>query len=115
MNNGNYHLHTPNSIGQALHKERTRKAWTLKNLAEKSGLSVSYLSDLERNKSTPSIETLGKLAEAMGQRLELVWRETGEDLIPLTPAETELVYAVRDGDLRGAIALLYALTEKETK
>lgn len=112
MNTNGYRLHTPDSIGKALRKERTRKGWTLKAVAEKVGLSVSYLSDLERDRSTPTIETLGKLAKAMNQRLEIIWRETGEELMPLNSVEIELIYAVRDRDFRAILALVYALTEK---
>jgi len=107
------HLHTPQNVGQALRLERTKHHWTLKEVADKAGISVSYLSDLERSKTLPTLDTLGALAKAMGQTFTLVWREPGEEFMPLSPVEIELIYAVRDGDLRSALAMLYALTERK--
>lgn len=43
---------------------RLRKGWTLEELAQRSGLTKSYLSKIERGRSTPSIATALKLAEA---------------------------------------------------
>jgi transcriptional regulator with XRE-family HTH domain len=37
---------------------------TLKDLAAQSGLSISYLSDIERGRTTPSINTIESLAKA---------------------------------------------------
>jgi len=38
---------------------------TLKALAERTGLSVSYLSDIERGRTTPSLSTLEALATSL--------------------------------------------------
>ena len=40
--------------------------YTLKGMAEVTGLSVAYLSDLERGKSEPSLKTLVKIASVYG-------------------------------------------------
>lgn len=45
-----------------LREERNLK---LKELAEKSGISVSFISDIEHDRRNPSIETLKKLAKAL--------------------------------------------------
>ncbi len=42
---------------------RTVKGQTLADVATGTGLSISYLSDLERGRTNPSIETLEKIAE----------------------------------------------------
>lgn len=44
---------------------RTNKDLTLKGVAERSGLSVSYLSDIERGRTTPTLNTLEALADAL--------------------------------------------------
>lgn len=41
---------------------RTVKGQTLADVATGTGLSISYLSDLERGRTNPSIETLEKIA-----------------------------------------------------
>lgn len=43
---------------------RNRRNWSQADLAEKSGLSVVYLSDIERGNKWPYLDTLVKLAEA---------------------------------------------------
>lgn len=52
-------------IGITLKKIRKSKSLTLKMLAEKSGLSISYISDIERNRTNPSLERLNDLSQAL--------------------------------------------------
>ncbi|MDR2482932.1 MAG: helix-turn-helix transcriptional regulator [Treponema sp.] len=44
---------------------RKRRNWSQADLAEKSGLSIVYLSDIERGNKWPYLDTLVKLAEAL--------------------------------------------------
>lgn len=44
---------------------RANKDLTLKEVAERSGLSVSYLSDIERGRTTPTLNTLELIADAL--------------------------------------------------
>lgn len=44
---------------------RTYNDLTLKAVAERSGLSVSYLSDIERGRTTPTLNTLEVIANAL--------------------------------------------------
>lgn len=44
---------------------RTINDLTLKGVAERSGLSVSYLSDIERGRTTPTLNTLEAIADAL--------------------------------------------------
>jgi len=48
-----------------LKEVRIARDLTLKALAEQTGLSVSYLSDIERGRTNPSLGTLGALAVAL--------------------------------------------------
>ncbi|MFZ7120701.1 MAG: helix-turn-helix domain-containing protein [Eubacteriaceae bacterium] len=52
-------------IGIMLKKIRKSRSLTLKMLAEKSGLSISYISDIERNRANPSLERLNDLSQAL--------------------------------------------------
>ncbi len=60
-------------------RKSTRKL-TLSEVAEKTGFSVSFLSDLERGQTRPSLETLEKLSKfykvSMNELLETVSKET---------------------------------------
>jgi transcriptional regulator with XRE-family HTH domain len=51
-------------LGKNLKLYRKRRNWSQADLAEKSGLSVVYLSDIERGNKWPYLDTLVKLAEA---------------------------------------------------
>jgi transcriptional regulator with XRE-family HTH domain len=51
-------------LGRNLKLYRSRRNWSQADLAEKSGLSVVYLSDIERGNKWPYLDTLVKLAEA---------------------------------------------------
>lgn len=45
---------------------RAKKNLSQKALAERSGVSVSYISMLERGQRSPPLETIEKLARALG-------------------------------------------------
>ncbi|WP_027092105.1 helix-turn-helix domain-containing protein [Cohnella thermotolerans] len=45
---------------------RTQRNLTLKDLSEKTGLSISFLSQVERGESSLAITSLQKIAEALG-------------------------------------------------
>lgn len=53
-------------LGRQIRLSRTQKAWTLKDLSEASGISVSQLSSIERGAHLPSVESLLGIALAMG-------------------------------------------------
>jgi transcriptional regulator with XRE-family HTH domain len=56
---------TDATLGSRIRARRQRHGWTLKDLANKTGLSVPYLSDIERSNGNPTLETLTTLATAM--------------------------------------------------
>ncbi|MBS0191559.1 MAG: response regulator [Phycisphaerales bacterium] len=52
-------------LGKHIRLARTEKAWTLKELSDASGVSVSQLSSIERGTHLPSLESLLAIAGAM--------------------------------------------------
>lgn len=48
---------------------------TLEQVSERTGLSVSFLSDIERGRSQPSLDTLEKLAECYQTNLAALFTE----------------------------------------
>ena len=52
-------------IGKRLHKRRTELQLTLRDLASKTDLTSSFLSQLERGLTNPSLKTLQKLTVAL--------------------------------------------------
>lgn len=53
------------NIGDRLRKLRKSKSMTLRQIAERTGLSISFLSQLEHSKSSITIESLMKVSEAL--------------------------------------------------
>ncbi|BBX62128.1 MerR family transcriptional regulator [Mycobacterium saskatchewanense] len=58
-----------NAIGQRIRELRGEAGWSLRDLANGSGLAVSTINSLERGQSMPSVGTLHKLARAFGMTL----------------------------------------------
>jgi len=53
------------NIGRLIYELRRGKKLTLKQISEKTGLSISFISQVERSKSSITIESLTKIAEAL--------------------------------------------------
>ncbi|MGE4274073.1 MAG: helix-turn-helix domain-containing protein [Desulfitobacterium sp.] len=52
-------------IGEKLKKLRNDKGLTLRELSEITGVSISFISDIENNRRNPSVEYLQKLAHGL--------------------------------------------------
>jgi CheY-like chemotaxis protein/DNA-binding XRE family transcriptional regulator len=55
-------------MGRHIRLARTQRGWTLKDLSETSGISVSQLSSIERGSHLPSIESLLAVAGALERK-----------------------------------------------
>lgn len=53
-------------LGRQIRMARLEREWTLKDLSESSGVSVSQLSSIERGAHLPSLESLLAVATALG-------------------------------------------------
>ena len=60
------HADVPFTFGEQLRQIRRGDGLTLKQLSGLSGLSISFLSDLERNRTSPSTTSIQKIASALG-------------------------------------------------
>ncbi len=57
------------NLGAKIREQRLKRSLTLKQLAEKTDLSVSFLSEIERSLAQPSMASLRKIAQAFGTSL----------------------------------------------
>ena len=53
-------------IGDEIRKERTRLGWSQEELAAKAGIHRTYISLLERNKKSPTLDTYRRICKALG-------------------------------------------------
>lgn len=65
----------PYHFGEKLRTVREKKGYTLKVVAQKAGVSESLVSQIERNKVSPAIDTLLNLADVLDINLEFLFDE----------------------------------------
>lgn len=56
----------PRTIGEQVRQLRRAKALPLKDLAERIGMSIGYVSQVERGRSVLTVEVLMRISEALG-------------------------------------------------
>ena len=66
-----------NSIGSKIKELRTSNKYTLKDLSEKTGLSVGFLSQVERGISSIAIDSLAKIIKVFDMELSDFFERTG--------------------------------------
>jgi transcriptional regulator with XRE-family HTH domain len=76
------------TIGGRVKHLRSLKNWTLQELFERSGVSKSYLSELENGKSSPTATVLQQIADAFNVPVTMFYENT--DLVPIQNYESQL-------------------------
>jgi transcriptional regulator with XRE-family HTH domain len=95
------------TIGQRLRARRVELGRTLAAVAEQAGLSLPYVSNLERGRGNPTLEALGALAGALNLPLASLLGESGpkEPLeVVLASAPPSLVQFSRSQDFQETVA-----------
>lgn len=80
------------NIGLIIKSLRKEKKYTLKDLSQKAGISISFLSDIENGRSNPSIERLKDIAEALDTPIAFFLGDN-EASITFTKMAPELKYS----------------------
>jgi len=65
-------------IGIRIKNLRSSQRVTLKDLAKKTGLTTSFLSQLERDLTSPSVKSLEKIAEALNTKVSYFFFDKAE-------------------------------------
>jgi transcriptional regulator with XRE-family HTH domain len=76
------------NVGERIKALRTERGMTLAELSEKANLSISYLSQIERDKTTPSLSTLTGIARAFNVGLRYFF-ETKTEAAHIVYADEE--------------------------
>ncbi|MBZ4661987.1 MAG: Cupin 2, conserved barrel domain protein [Thermotoga sp.] len=84
-------------IGEKLRKLRLSKGLTQEELAERTDLSRSFISQLESDKTSPSIDTLERILEALGTDLKHFFSDVEEERVVFKKEERVPVYDEPEG------------------
>lgn len=76
-------------IAARLLAERTGRAWSLEQLAERSGVSRAMISKIERGESSPTAAVLGRLSAALGLTLSQLLARAEQGTIRLLNRQAE--------------------------
>lgn len=89
------------SLAQRIRHLRELKQWTQQQLAEKAGISRSYVSELERGTREPTVGILKGIADAFLVPVDMFFEETSllpvEDLGHALPADVREFLRAQDG------------------
>ncbi len=96
-------------IGDKLRRLRLQRALTQEELADRCELSKSFISLLERDLTSPSLDTLSDLLETLGTDLPTFFREKDEKLV----FSSEDIFVKEDPEgLKGMIRWLIPSAQK---
>lgn len=99
------------SIGNLLRETRKNKGYTLKELSVKSGVSLSFISDIENGRRTPSAEKAKKLAEALEIDVTMLLDEDVAAMIKEVKKDAE---GISDPNIRAIARAGKNLTPEQT-
>ena len=84
------------SLGDTVREHRSRSELTLRQVSERTGLSPSYISSVERSLAAPSMASLQKLAGAFGTNVLALMSDSYE--APNTPVVRVIDRRILDSD-----------------
>lgn len=90
-------------IGELIKQIRKNNKITLKDLAAATGLSISYLSMLERGLNSPTIANLQKICQALNITFTDLLRDIDDNKIFVKKDERRTIFGDRNGVLYEAI------------
>ena len=70
---------SPGNVGTEIRRLRKIRKLTLEGLSKATGLSVGYLSQVERNKSSPTVKAMFDISHALGVTINWFFHEGGTD------------------------------------
>ena len=86
-------------VGKRIKSIRKRKGLTLQELAEKSGISATAISAIERSVSSPTVTTLTGIGRALGESLSSLLGESDVEYVVTRGSKRErLATEIRDVD-----------------
>lgn len=82
-------------VAERLIQLRAQRGWSQEELGARSGLTYKFIGEVERGQKSPSLDSLGRLAQGLGIDVgELVGAPSGKEAYPLLGADP--LVAVRE-------------------
>ena len=78
-------------VGARIKKLRKQRQMTLKELSEYTGLSIGFLSSFEREVTSPSLQNLKTIAEALGTTITDLISVEKQERVLLRKGETKVI------------------------
>lgn len=97
------------ALGQRIRESRIKKGYTQQELADRAGIGVVYISEIERGIKMPSLNSFIKIIDALGVSADYVLRDeipTGKEYIGMEI--TEKLLALTPGQRKTATDILEA-------
>lgn len=69
--------HANSTLGASIRRARKRRGLTIQRVAEISGLSISFISQVERDLVSPSVNSLQKISRALGMQIGGFFEDQG--------------------------------------
>jgi transcriptional regulator with XRE-family HTH domain len=91
---------TKEEVGRRVRMSRFRRKLTLKDVARRSGMSATHISEIERGKTSPTIGALQRIASALEERPAHFVEERDAPLTVLTRKEDRAKVFICDKDGR---------------
>jgi transcriptional regulator with XRE-family HTH domain len=92
-------------VGKRIKSIRKRKQLTLQEVSEKSGVSATAISAIERNVSSPTVNTLAAIGRALGESLSSLLGEGEIEYVVTRASNRErLATEIRDAEFLGLAA-----------
>lgn len=86
-------------VGKRIKSIRKRKGLTLQDLSGKSGMSATAISAIERNVSSPTVNTLASIGKALGESLSTLLGESEvRYIVTRADSRTQVAADVRNAD-----------------
>lgn len=85
-------------VGQRIRELREAHGLTQEGLGERASLSYKFIGEIERGSANPTIDTLSRLASALGVTVSDLVRDDGSSPATrtLTPGDYQMVREMRD-------------------
>lgn len=97
------------NVGERIRYFRTLKGYTTNKLANLSGISQSYLRDVELGNKNPTIETLSYVCDALNISLQDFFNENTQNAIQ-NDLLIEKIYQLSEEQRNALLAFLNSIT-----